>query len=461
MQKLEKNTTSQGFTIVELLIVIVVIGILAAITIVSYNGIITRAHQSKLISDVGSAGMLMSVEQSSSGAYPSDRNTLNNGRGLQSDADITYNFYSTQSTFCISALSTHSGVDTYYVSETSLNPTKGSCPQDLGPAVATVAGSGAAGFANGVGTAAILYAPVGLVADPAGNLYFTDGASSRIRMVTTSGTVTTIAGAGGQPYAEGTGSGAVFNWPQALTLGNGGVLYVADTNNNRVRSLTTGGVSSFIAGNTLGDAEGTGAAALFRVARGIAYSSGANRIYIADSENNKLRVSTTGGVVTTLAGQVSGGLVDGTGAAAKFNYPQGLAVDSSGNIYVADTLNHAIRKVTTSGVVTTIAGGGTTTYGQSGYVDANGKTARFKNPMGVTVDSTGNVYVADSANNRIRNIATNGDVTTIAGSGAAGYQDGYGTSAIFSNPKSVAIGSDGRLYVTDTDNNRIRSVTIF
>ena len=140
MQKLEKKTTSQGFTIVELLIVIVVIGILAAITIVSYNGIITRAHQSKLISDVGSAGMLMSVEQSSSGAYPSDRNTLNNGRGLQSDADITYNFYSTQSTFCISALSTHSGVDTYYVSETSLNPTKGSCPQDLGPAVATVAG---------------------------------------------------------------------------------------------------------------------------------------------------------------------------------------------------------------------------------------------------------------------------------------------------------------------------------
>lgn len=462
MIKIEKNTSAQGFTIVELLIVIVVIGILAAITIVSYTGIITRAHQSKLISDVGSAGKLMSVDKSVTGVYPLSRTSVNSGRGINDNTDISYNFYSTETTFCISAVSSRTGVNTYYVSDGNLSPLEGSCPQDLGSQVATLAGSGAAGFANGVGTAAILYAPVGLTAGTAGNLYFTDGASSRIRMVTTAGVVTTIAGAGGASYAEGTGSAALFNWPQSIAIGSGGLLYVADTNNHRIRSVTTAGVSSFVSGGSVaGDIDGNAATSRFRVARGIVYSSAENVLYVADSENNRVRKLTPAGDTTAFAGQVSGGLVNGTGSAAKFNYPQGLAVDAAGNIYVADTRNHAIRKITPAGVVTIVAGGGVTAFGQTGYVDANGTTARFNGPMGLTVDSSGVIYVADSGNNRIRKIATNGDVTTVAGGGTAGYLDGSSTTALFSNPKSVAIGSDGRLYVTDTDNNRIRVITNF
>lgn len=462
MTKLNNDTTESGFTIVELLIVIVVIAILAAITIVSYSGIITRGHQSKLISDVASAGLLMSVDHSSTGLYPLTRSQVNNGKGINNDADITYTFHSTQSTFCITAISSHSGVNNYYVSNANLSPVLGTCLEDLGAQVATLAGSGAAGFANGTGTAAILLAPVGLTVDPTGNLYFTDGGSSRIRMVTPAGVVTTLAGAGGSTYAEGTGSSALFNWPQSLTIGAGGLLYVTDTNNNRIRSVTTGGVSAFVSGgSTAGDVYGNAATSRFRVARGIVYNPVDSTLYVADSENNRVRKVTAAGDTTTYAGQVSGGLVDGTGASAKFNYPQGLAVDSTGNIFVADTRSHAIRKITPAGVVTTVAGGGTTAFGQAGYVDANGKTARFNNPMAVAVDSAGVIYVADSSNNRIRKIATNGDVTTVAGTGASGYQDGIGTDAIFASPQGIAIGSDGRLYITDTSNNRIRVISNF
>jgi len=456
-----------GFTIVELLIVVVVIAILASITIVSYNGIINRAHQSKLISDVASAGMLMSVDQSSSGIYPATRAEVNNGKGLNNDADITYTFHSAPTTFCITGISTHPGIKNYYVSNKNLSPLEGTCPEDLGAQVATLAGNGTSGYANGVGTAAILAGPVGITSDPTGNIYFTDAGGSRIRMVTTTGTVSTLAGAGGSSYAEGTGTSALFNWPQSITIGAAGLLYVTDTNNHRIRSVTTGGISAFVAGgaaaadapSTTGSA--TGSAAGFRVARGIVYSPTANLIYVADSENNKIRSVTPGGVSTTLAGQVSGGLVNATGTAAKFNYPQGLAIDSSGNIIVADTRSHTIRKVTPGGVVTQIAGGGTTTFGQAGYFDANGSTARFNGPMAVAIDSAGVIYVADTGNQRIRKIATNGDVTTVAGNGTAGFQDGLGTEAMFSSPQGIAIGSDGRLYITDTTNNRLRVITNF
>ena len=456
-----------GFTIVELLIVVVVIAILASITIVSYNGIINRAHQSKLISDVASAGMLMSVDQSSSGIYPATRTEVNNGKGINNDADITYTFHSAPTTFCITAISSHPGIKNYYVSNKNLSPLEGTCPEDLGAQVATLAGSGASGYANGVGTAAILAGPVGIVADPTGNLYFTDGAGSRIRMVSTTGTVSTLAGAGGSSYAEGTGTSALFNWPQSITIGAGGLLYVTDTNNHRIRSVTTGGASAFVAGgssaadapSTTGSATGT--AAGFRVARGIVYSPTANLLYVADSENNKIRSVTPAGVSTTFAGQVSGGLVNGTGTAAKFNYPQGLAVDSAGNIIVADTRSHTIRKITPAGVVSQIAGGGTTTFGQAGYVNAQGTSARFNGPMAVAIDSSGVIYVADTGNNRIRKIDTAGNVTDVAGSGTAGYADGIGEAASFNSPQGIAIGSDGRLYITDTANNRLRVISNF
>jgi len=449
-----------GFTIVELLIVVVVIAILASITIVSYNGIINRAHQSKLISDVASAGMLMNVDQSASGVYPATRTAVNNGKGINDDADVKYNFYSAPTTFCITAISTHPGIKNYYVSDKNLSPLEGSCAQDIGAQVATIAGS-TAGFANGTGTSALMSSPAGLVADPTGNLFFTDSANSRIRMLTTTGVVTTIGGGAGSGYIEGTGTASRFSSPQAVTFGPSNMVYVTDTDNNRIRGVnyvTTD--TSFVAGSTQGYQNGTGASAMFNKPRGIVYDPIQYKVLIADSQSNLIRQVYAGGETSTVAGQTTGGLINGTGTSARFNYPQGLFMDSAGTLYIADTLNHAIRKMTQGGVVTTLAGGGTGSVGQSGYTNDTGTTARFSSPMGITVDTAGNVYVADTGNNRIRKITPSGTVTTIAGNGTAGFQDGSGEAGtMFSGPRSIAIGSDGRLYVTDTANHRIRVIT--
>jgi len=454
-----------GFTIVELLIVVVVIAILASITIVSYNGIINRAHQSKLISDVASAGMLMSVDQSSSGIYPATRTAVNNGKGINDDADITYTFHSAPTTFCITGISTHPGIKNYYVSNKNLSPLEGTCPEDLGAQVATFAGSGVANWADGQGTAAVLMSPAGLVGSPTGDLYFTDSASSRVRKVTTSGAVTTIAGGAGSGTADGAYGVSRFFRPQGVTVGPTNQIFVTDTDNHRIRSVNLSTTqTSILAGTTQGDQEGAGTAAKFNIPIGIVYDPIRNMVIVADSQSHRIRQVSLSGDMTTLSGQqATGGLQNGTGTAARFNYPRGLAIDSTGTIYVADSLNHAIRKISPTGVVSTFAGGGTSTLGVAGSAEDVGTNARFRNPTAVTVDSAGNVYVADTGNNRIRKITPDGTTSRVAGSltDAAGYADGKDTDALFSAPSGIAIGSDGRLYVADTANNRLRVITNF
>lgn len=443
---------SRGFTIVELLIVVVVIAILAAITIVSYNGITSRARDTTLMSDVHNAGTLMGLDQATSGSYPTSINAVNNNRGIPASDGTSYSFHSDGTTYCITATSSYTG-KSYYVSNGGISPTLGKCPQDLGASVATLAGSGSFGFADATGTSAVLAAPAALTADASGNLYFSDQATSRIRKVTTAGVVTTLAGNGSSSYAEGTGTAALFNWPQAITVGPSGYLYISDSNNYKVRELSTSNVSRLVVGGAQGDATTLNQ---FNVARGIVYSPQASALFVANSQSNQIKKVTTTGTVSFYVGQGSGGWVDANGTSAKFNYPEGLAIDSSGNIFVADTQNHRIRKIDTSGNVTTIAGTGT-----SGNADGAAlTTAQFNSPGAVAVGSDGSLYVADTANNLIRKIS-GGTVTTIAGSGTAAFADGTGTSAQFSGPKGIAIGSDGKLYVSDTGNNRIRVITNF
>ncbi len=179
---------------------------------------------------------------------------------------------------------------------------------------------------------------------------------------------------------------------------------------------------------------------------------GAGNVYVADRYNHRIRKITASGVVSTLAGSASG-YTDGTGTSAKFKNPTGVAVDGAGNVYVADYNNHGIRKITTSGVVSTLAG---ITYG---YTDGTGTSAKFKNPYGVAVDGAGNVYVADRDNHRIRKITTSGVVSTLAGS-SQGYTDGTGTSAQFAYPFGVAVDGTGNVYVADESNHRIRKITL-
>jgi sugar lactone lactonase YvrE len=176
-------------------------------------------------------------------------------------------------------------------------------------------------------------------------------------------------------------------------------------------------------------------------------------VYVADKYSHRIRKITPNGTVTTLAGSGYAGDIDGIGTAASFHYPNGVAVDSSGNVYVADTSNQRIRKITPQGVVTAMAGAG------RGSADGTGMAAMFKNPIGVAVDSSGNVYVGDSENNRIRKITPQGVVTSLAGKEASGFADGTGTAAMFEHPRGVAVDSSGDVYVADTNNQRIRKIT--
>ena len=315
--------------------------------------------------------------------------------------------------------------------------------------VSTLAGSGSSGSADGVGDEASFDEPENIAVDSIGNVYVTDG-NRKIRKITPAGVVTTLAGSGVSGSEDGPGSAASFNYPNGVAVDSIGNVYVAEY--YKIRKITPVGVVTTLAGSGVsGSDDGTGTAASFNSLNGVAVDSTGN-IYVADSRDNKIRKITPEGVVTTLAGSGVSGSDDGTGAAASFNYPEGVAVDSSGNVYVGDSRNHKIRKITPVGVVTTLAGSG-----RQGSRD--GTAASFKNPSGVAVDTSGNIYVADG-NRKIRKITPEGVVTTLAGSGVSGSEDGPGSAASFYYPEGVAVDSIGNVYVADNYNNLIRKITI-
>ena len=257
--------------------------------------------------------------------------------------------------------------------------------------------------------------------------------------------------------SDGTGTAAQFDQPYGLAIDSSGNLYVADRKNQTIRKVTSGGVVTTIAGTPLsvGSTNGTGSAALFNEPSGVAVDSSGN-LYVADTSNDVIRKVTSAGVVTTLVGTAgSPGSTDGTGSSALLNEPYSIAIDSSGNLYVADLGNQVIRKVTSGGVSSTFVG----TAGTSGFANGTGSAAQFRDPTSIVIDSSGNLYVADSGNNAIRKITSGGVVTTLAGSGVAGSADGTGAGASFHSPRGIAIDSNGNLYVADSQNSTIRKVT--
>jgi len=252
-------------------------------------------------------------------------------------------------------------------------------------------------------------------------------------------------------------SGSFLSSLLGVATDSAGNVYVADSNNT-IRKITPAGAVSTLAGTpgVAGNADGTGVAARFNSPRGVATDSAGN-VYVADSNNNTIRKITPAGAVSTLAGTAGvGGSADDTGAAARFYFPEGVATDSAGNVYVADSNNNTIRKITPAGVVTTLAG----TAGVTGSTDATGAAASFNRPVGVATDSAGNVYVADSFNDTIRKITPAGAVSTLAGTAdVTGSTDATGAAASFNFPQGVATDSAGNVYVADSNNSTIRKIT--
>jgi hypothetical protein len=331
-------------------------------------------------------------------------------------------------------------------------------------AVSTLAGKpGVADSVDGAGSAARFTNPKGAAVDGAGNVYVSDNWCGSVRKVTQDGVVTTLAGPVGRCEfgdADRAGRAARFNAPSGVAADSAGNVYVADTENCKVRKITPAGVVTTVAGVSAGckygnlDVDGPVATARLSMLSGIAVD-GAGAIYIASYMACTVR-KIADGVVTTLAGR--GNFCkdrDGAGAEAGFGNPSGVAVDAAGNVYVADETGQTIRKITRAGVVTTLAG----SPGVAGSADGTGAAARFDIPSWVAVDAAGNVYATDYNNHTVRKVTQDGVATTLAGvAGHPGIADGAGSAARFHSPDGIAVDGAGAIYVADRGNVTVRVV---
>ncbi len=330
--------------------------------------------------------------------------------------------------------------------------TGGPIPATIYGQVTTLAGNKTAGTTDGQGAAAGFNAPAGITQGSDGNLYVADYVNNLIRKVTLSGLVSTFAGNGQQSAVDGVGKAAGISIPQDIRADDAGNLYVTDGFNN-IRKIDVAAKVITIAGNSVGGFNnGTGTQASFNSPAGVAVAADGT-IYVADHGNNLIRQIDANAVVTTFAGTGTAGNTDGARLSATFNGPAGITIDAAGNLIIT-TDGNTVRKIDIAGMVTTVAGTGT-----AGNNNGAGTTATFNNPFGVVIDGAGNIFVADRANNLIRKISPLYNVTTLAGSGTAAFADGTGAAASFNLPVGLTLATDGYLYVTDWYNNMIRKVS--
>ena len=332
--------------------------------------------------------------------------------------------------------------------------------------IATVAGNGAPGFSGdgGPATSAIINSPSGVAVDGAGNLYIDDAGNYRIRRVTLDGNVATVAGNGTQGSSGdgGPATSARLGYSDGVAVDGVGNIYIADSTNYRVRRVTPDGNIATVAGNGIADFTGDGGpatSASLDFSAGVAVD-GAGNLYIADQGNNRIRVVTPAGTISTVAGngtfRFSGDGGPATTGSLALAY--GVAMDGAGNLYIADTTNFRIRRVSPDGTISTVAGDGANGFSGDG---GPATSASLESPYTVAVDGAGNLYIAEPDDCRIRKVDSSGVITTVAGNGAFGFSGdgGPATSASLASPYGVAVDGAGKLYIADRINNRIRQVT--
>jgi sugar lactone lactonase YvrE len=334
------------------------------------------------------------------------------------------------------------------------------------PAITTVAGSGVWGYCGdgGPATEACLDGPWGVAVDTAGGIYFADDANSVIRKVDRTGTISTVAGNG--TYGEFCGDGgpatrACLNQAWDVTVDASGNLFIADSINNRIRRVDSTGTIRTVAGSATegfcGDG-GPATSACLAWPHSVAVDASGN-LFIADHDNARIRRVDTSGTITTVAGNGTWAYCGDGGPAtsACLRYPTGVAVDAAGNVFIADSGNHRIRRVNPAGTITTVAGNGEYWFCGDG---GPATSACLSAPGDVAVDAVGNLYIADEHQNRIRRVDTAGTIRTIAGSGPAGFcgDGGAATEACLDGPRGVAVDAAGRVFIGDYHNRRVRKV---
>jgi gliding motility-associated-like protein len=327
--------------------------------------------------------------------------------------------------------------------------TGGPVPANTYGLVSTVAGSGAPGKINAKGLAATFLTPVGVICDPAGNIYVSEYGNNDIRKIDLTGAVTTYAGNGNAGNTNGLAAQASFDSPYQMAIDGAGNLYVADLSNNLIREISKAGIVSIFAGSgTNGRMNGPVATAQFSNPIGLAFDPSGN-MFVADRESSTLRKISASGQVSTFSVQDNGGAPQTDGTGLDF-----LTTDAAGNIFFT---NYNQLEMSTPAVVINVVAGSTT----AGYADGVGGAARFAALVGIAMDDGDDAYLADDANNRIRRVGSNGTVTTVAGTIFAGASNGVGATASFQAPNGVARDpTKNYLYVADAGNNSIRKVAI-
>lgn len=305
--------------------------------------------------------------------------------------------------------------------------------------VSTFAGTGVSGSSDGAGSSAMFDHPAGIAADSAGFIYVTEYRGGRVRKIAPDGTVATVATGLANPLG--------MAWVN-------GDLYVAVASQHKIIKIApNGSISDFAGAGVAGDADGAGATATFNQPFGLA-SGPLGDLYVTDFIGSRIRKIAPDGTVSTLAGSGVRGFADGSAGSAQFAYPYGIAVDRDGNVYVGDDGNRRVRKISPAGAVSTLAG-----TGASGSVDGDQASATFRSTAGLAVAADGSVLVSENLGHRIRKITPAGTVSTVAGTGTRGMNDGDAATASFNDPKGAVLGSDGALYVVEEAGQKVRKIS--